>query len=161
MLQGIYKGEGNSEILVEGQKYYLFPNGEKNCYVSRFPNQHAHTGSYQLSYFDIVEEQHYPDLDREKHYTAELTYVTPGKYPGIVFKQYYIRPRKTHALFWEDPQLNQFRGCFPLNWFEEFEEFEPVAVEEVVIAEELVEEKPIIEEPPVAKESEQLSLFEF
>jgi hypothetical protein len=156
MLQGIYKGEGNSEVLIEGQKYYLFPNGEMNCYVSRFPNQHAHTGSYQLSYFKIVEEHHYPELDREKHYTAELNYVTPGKYPGTKLKPYYIQPRKTHAFFWEDQQLLHFRGCFPLEWFRNFKEFEPSSVEEIIIEEEFTTEL-----SPIVRDSEQLSLFDF
>lgn len=160
MLQGIYRGEGNSEVLVEGQKYYLFPNGEKSYYVSRFPNQHAHTGSYQISYFEIVDEQHHPDLDRKKHYIADLTYITPGKYPGTKLKQYYIQPRKTHAFFWEDPQLLQLRGCFPLEWFQDFKQFEPLPIEEVIV-EEVIEEKPVIEEPQAVRESEQLSLFDF
>lgn len=160
MLQGIYKGEGNSEVLLEGKKYYLFPIGEGSCYVSRFPNENAHTGCYQLSYFEIVEEQSFPELDREKHYIAELTYVRPKQYPGTKFKQYYLQPRKTHAFFWEDPHLTQFRGCFPLDWFSDFKEFEPIPAEEI-IEEIIVEPEPIVESPEAIRESEQLSLFDF
>lgn len=160
MFQGIYKGAGNSEVLQEGKKYYLFPNGERHYYVSPFPNQGAHTGCYQASYFELVEEEaFYPELDREKHYSAELIYRKPG-YSGAPLKRYYLQPRKTHAYFWEDPHLTQLRGCFPLEWFDRFEEFEVVPVKEEIV-EEIIEPEIIIEEPKVIQESEQLSLFDF
>jgi hypothetical protein len=160
MFQGFYKGTGNSEILQEGKKYYLFPNGEQHYYVSPFPNEGAHTGCYQASRFELVEDEGlYPELDREKHYSAELIYRRSG-YSSTPLKRYYIQPKKTHAYFWEDSHLTQFRGCFPLEWFDHFVEFEVVPVEEIIIPE-VIEPEVIIEEPQVSKESKQLSLFDF
>jgi hypothetical protein len=36
--------------------YYLYPNGHSHFYVSRFPNQGAHTGCFERTLFSINTE---------------------------------------------------------------------------------------------------------
>lgn len=170
MIRGVYKGSANSIVLQPGQKYYLFPHGNTHYYVSRFPNEGAHTGCFSKELFDVIEDEEEKEeealLDEEKCYTADLVRKRSGSYPTVVFKTYYIKPHKTHAYFWHDPEMKKFGGCFPLEWYDNFAEFEPIVTEETI--EEVEESEVIIEEPKESpkepepiEDSVQLSLFDF
>ncbi|PAD67311.1 hypothetical protein CHH83_19690 [Bacillus sp. 7586-K] len=124
MLQGICIDTENTVVLTEGEQYYLFPNGTEHYYVSKFPNEGAHTGCFQAKYFKVIEKEDVAmsELDREKVYFAHM-YRKEG-YPGLELIEYYIKPKKTHCNIYCDKALTQFKGCFPLDWFTDFEEIE-------------------------------------
>ncbi|XQY90666.1 hypothetical protein ACNRWW_14160 [Metabacillus sp. HB246100] len=119
MLQGICINTENTVVLTEGESYYLFPNGTDHYYVSKFPNDGAHTGCFQTKHFHLVEKEK-PNLDREKVYLAHM-YRKEG-YPSLELKEYFINPSKTHCYIYHDSAMTQFVGCFPLDWFKDFEE---------------------------------------
>jgi hypothetical protein len=48
---------GETTVLEKGKKYFLFPGGSNNYYVSKFPNANAHTGCFRKSLFQIVQEE--------------------------------------------------------------------------------------------------------
>lgn len=121
----------NSDLLKEGQPYFIHEAGPGVGYVSRFPRQGSHFGMYQLNRFKQPKEPVEPPtwdsshLDRNKIYSAELFY---SRRYIIKLGLYYIKPRKTHANFYKDPACTQFQGCFPLAWFTnliEQEEIQP------------------------------------
>ena len=132
MLTGICIDPGQSAVLEKGTRYYLFANGPKHFYVSKFPNQGAHNGCFQAKYFQVSEKEDWPmepdsvevALDPEKIYKANLTWRKPG-YQFVELKEYYIRPNGTHGFFYHDRDLKKCGGCFPLHWFENFEEVKP------------------------------------
>lgn len=145
MLQGICTDNTNSLVLSIGKRYFLFPNGPNHYYVSRFPNEGSHTGSFQSKHFQIKELQ----LDQDKVYKARLIWTQPGYRRSTEFKDYYISPRKTHGYFYHDSKLTKCGGCFPLTWFDEFEEVaieeEESAIEAKETATEAVESVPFLE----------------
>jgi hypothetical protein len=57
LLQGICVDTGETTVLEKGKKYFLFPGGSNNYYVSKFPNANAHTGCFRKSLFQIVQEK--------------------------------------------------------------------------------------------------------
>jgi len=129
MLQGICIDSGQTAVLAKGATYYLFPNGSKHYYVSKFPNQGAHRGCYSKEYFKLIEQELWPEepqqreiqLDPDKVYRALLIWRRPG-YKGTELKEYYLKSKKTHAYFYHDEGLTRCAGCFPLHWFAGFEE---------------------------------------
>jgi hypothetical protein len=81
LLQGICVDTGETTVLEKGKKYFLFPGGSNNYYVSKFPNANAHTGCFRKSLFQIVQEDEWPPeppansipvLDNSKVYKAKL-----------------------------------------------------------------------------------------
>lgn len=46
--------DSNSEILVQGREYFIFPEGSVACYVSKFNNRNAHFGCYSAARFKPV-----------------------------------------------------------------------------------------------------------
>lgn len=54
MLKGVCKDPGNSNVLVKGTTYYLFPAGTTHYYVSKFPNKNAHRGCFIKTLFDLI-----------------------------------------------------------------------------------------------------------
>lgn len=170
MLRGRFIKPEVSEVLTAGNYYYLFPAGGQSYYVSNFPNKGAHTGCYQVAYFDdvseVIEEAHKEEdktsgtpLKEGKYYTADLIYCKP--FYTTPLTRYYLQAGKTHAFFWKDPNLKVFRGCFPLEWFDHFKRFEPIITEEEAASISEPEEELIDEELEAVFESEQLSLFDF
>ncbi|MBO0962366.1 hypothetical protein J1P26_21925 [Neobacillus sp. MM2021_6] len=131
MLQGICIDSGYTAVLQKGTSYYLFPNGANHYYVSKFPNSGAHMGCFQASYFQIIEDELWPEepearpvsLDPEKLYNAQLIWRQPG-YKQIKLQEYYLLPHETHGTFYEDNSLSVLRGCLPLHWFTDFVEVE-------------------------------------
>ena len=130
MLQGICVDTGETTVLEKGKKYFLFPGGSNNYYVSKFPNANAHTGCFRKSLFQIVPEDEWPPepsadnvpvLDSSKIYAAKLVWRKRG-YEQVPLTTYYLRPSRTHAYVYRDKQLEKGVGCFPLHWFTEFRE---------------------------------------
>ncbi|MGM0903086.1 MAG: hypothetical protein ACQEXB_18555 [Bacillota bacterium] len=132
MLQGICVDPGQTAVLTKGTSYYLFPNGANHYYVSKYPNPEAHKGCYSKEYFQLIEKEIWPDepekrdiqLEPDKVYKARLIWRKPG-YKGTVLKEYFLKPKKTHAYFYLDEDLQKLCGCFPFHWFVGFEEVEP------------------------------------
>lgn len=60
-------------------------------------------------------------LMRDKLYRAILIWRMPA-YSQVALMEYYISPQQTHCYFYEDAALTKLRGCFPLHWFEDFQE---------------------------------------
>jgi hypothetical protein len=157
MLQGTCIEGGQSAVLEKGKEYFLFPNGPDHYYVSRFPNENAHTGCFQAKYFQLIDEEDLvmPEIDREKVYIAHM-YRKEG-YPGLELKEYFIEAGKTHCYLYEDRSLKKCKGCFPLEWLTDFEEIVPETVESDQIVEETVHKlDDFVQE---TGEFEQLSLF--
>jgi hypothetical protein len=131
MIQGKYIGPDNLLSLKREETYYLFPHGHSHFYVSRFPNQGAHTGCFERTLFSINTEttsyltgepERIPfSLDCTKIYKAKLVW-RPVGYKSTALKTYYVSPKKTHGYFFEDAALTKCRGSFPLHWFEDFKE---------------------------------------
>ncbi len=131
MLQGVCVETGQTTTLVEGKQYYLFPKGMKHYLVSKFPSENAHMGCFRSGYFQVIEKELWPEepmvkdisLDSERLYKARLIWRREG-YKGAELKEYFLRPKKTHAYFYHNERLEHFCGCFPLHWFSDFEELE-------------------------------------
>jgi hypothetical protein len=149
LLQGICVDTGETTVLEKGKKYFLFPGGSNNYYVSKFPNANAHTGCFRKSLFQIVQEDEWPPeppansipvLDNSKVYKAKLVWRKRG-YAFIQLGTYYLKPLKTHAYVYRDKQLKKCVGCFPLHWFTEFREVdeEETKTNEVVFETEALE----------------------
>ncbi|MBT2661923.1 hypothetical protein [Bacillus sp. ISL-45] len=139
MLQGVCVETGQTTTLVEGMQYYLFPKGQKHYLVSKFPNENAHMGCYGSEYFQLVEKEIWPEeptvkdisLDPERMYKARLIWRREG-YKDAELKEYFLRPKMSHAYFYLDEQLERFCGCFPLHWFSDFEEIEVEPINEEI-----------------------------
>ncbi|ECD6517337.1 hypothetical protein E2329_23020 [Salmonella enterica subsp. enterica] len=183
MLKGVCIDDGNSTVLKPGETYFLFPNGNEHAYVSKFPNKAAHKGCFQMMLFkevaatDETEEPKNLDyqLDRSKVYKAKL--VQKKSYSDTELKEYYVRlfPLSNHpyelanlkenCYFYDrynNGEFDGFRGCFPLEWFADFEEVE-LQQEEIIHNEEPVEleEKTLEELAMEYTVVEQLSIFDF
>ncbi|MDP7981018.1 hypothetical protein [Bacillus multifaciens] len=130
----------STELRLE-QEYFIFPAKPNHYYVSRFDNVNAHFGSYQAERFHVVEEEEWPKepqmdilkLDQDKFYHAQLIWRQRG-FKNKSLKEYVIKPKRTHCLFWHDEERKRFCGCFPLHWFKNFvpviEKEKPEKVEE-------------------------------
>jgi hypothetical protein len=168
LLQGICVDTGETTVLEKGKKYFLFPGGSNNYYVSKFPNANAHTGCFRKSLFQIVQEDEWPPepsadnvpvLDSSKIYAAKLVWRKRG-YAFIQLGTYYLQPARTHAYVYRDKQLEKCVGCFPLHWFAEFREVDEEENEtNEVIVETEVPEHETKEEMP--ENFEQMSIFDF
>jgi hypothetical protein len=168
LLQGICVDTGETTVLEKGKKYFLFPGGSNNYYVSKFPNANAHTGCFRKSLFQIVQEDEWPPepsadnvpvLDSSKIYAAKLVWRKRG-YEQVKLGTYYLQPARTHAYVYRDKQLKKCVGCFPLHWFAEFRE---VDEEENETNEVIVEtEVPECETKEETHETfEQMNIFDF
>lgn len=139
MLQGICINTSYTAVLEKGRKYFLFPNGPSSFYVSKFPNEKAHTGCFRAVFFEITEENKLPAepeaislcLDPDKVYKATLIWKTPF-YKSKLNQDYYLKPSKMNAFFYKDLELEQLAGCFPLHWFSGFTEVENISLESVI-----------------------------
>jgi hypothetical protein len=133
IFRGVCIDIGNSAVLQKGERYYLFPNGDKHYYVSNFPNMSAHKGCFHVELFQVINDSDWPqepevivpELDREKVYKAQLVWRNPG-YKSKELREYYLKPKRTHGYFYHDKGLNECCGCFPLHWFRDFKELEDI-----------------------------------
>jgi hypothetical protein len=168
LLQGICVDTGETTVLEKGKKYFLFPGGSNNYYVSKFPNANAHTGCFRKSLFQIVQEDEWPPeppvgnvpaLDSSKIYVAKLIWRKRG-YEQVKLGTYYLQPARTHAYVYRDKQLKKCVGCFPLHWFTEFREVDANENEtnEVVFETEAPERETKEE---MHENFEQMSIFDF
>jgi hypothetical protein len=170
MLQGICIDPGQTVVLEKGKSYFLFPNGTKHYYVSKFPNRNAHKGCFEAIYFQIIKKEEWPQkperlsisLDPEKIYKANLIWRKPG-YKSTELKEYYVRSKTTNGYFYPDSNLKECGGCFPLHWFDDFKEVDLTINEPEIIDfdNEFVESELIlVENVPENINFEQLSLFD-
>ncbi|MGF2617751.1 hypothetical protein FZC84_11985 [Rossellomorea vietnamensis] len=177
-MRGICVDPEGTLVLDSKKVYYLFPNGDKAFYVSKFNSEKSHFGCFQAERFEVIEEnitevslensEEWPAepeelegirLDPSKVYSARLVWRQLG-YKSTELQMYYIRPKKTHADFYgkyEGGVLKDFGGCFPLHWFSEFAEHELLSTENVTETEEIVHET--VKNEMFRQKSEQLSLF--
>jgi hypothetical protein len=167
MFEGVCIDTGQTTVLEKGRKYYLFPNGSHHYYVSIFQNPHTHKGCFESSLFQIMNEEEWPQepevkmihLDKEKIYKASLAWRKPG-HQSVPLKKYFVRAKNTHGYFYEDPNLETCRGCFPLHWFSEFVEADQEVEEQLLQEEEsFIGEEIVMMEEPIRFQYEQLSLF--
>jgi hypothetical protein len=168
LLQGICVDTGETTVLEKGKKYFLFPGGSNNYYVSKFPNANAHTGCFRKSLFQIVQGDEWPPepvadnvpaLDSSKIYAAKLIWRKRG-YQQVELGTYYLQPKQTHAYVYRDKQLKKCVGCFPLHWFAEFREVDEEEDEtNEVVFETKEPEREIKEENP--ETFEQMCIFDF
>jgi hypothetical protein len=168
LLQGVCVDTGETTVLEKGKKYFLFPGGSNNYYVSKFPNANAHTGCFRKSLFQIVQEDEWPPepstdnvpvLDSSKIYAAKLIWRKRG-YEQVPLTTYYLRPSRTHGYVYRDKQLEKCVGCFPLHWFTEFREVDEEEDETNEAVFETEEpERETKEEMP--ENFEQMSIFDF
>lgn len=159
MLKGLCVNKGDSTVLVVGEPYFLFPNGEDHYYVSKFPNCGAHTGCFQSSLFQILtndEQDSSLSLNKNNVYRAKLIWRKEG-YKNIELKEYYLVPHKTHADFYDEQALKVYRGCFPLHWFTDF--IEVINIIEKTRIEKVIVDNVPPEEDDLIQEYEQLTLF--
>lgn len=56
MLKGICSDAGQTNVLIQGTTYFLFPAGPSHFYVSKFPSINSHRGCFRKSLFDDLEE---------------------------------------------------------------------------------------------------------
>jgi hypothetical protein len=169
MLQGICIDQGQTTVLEKGKRYFLFPNGSRHFYVSKFPNRDAHKGCFQTCYFQIIEKQEWPQepkmisisLDPEKIYKANLIWRKPG-YRSTELKTYYVQPKMTHGYFYHDSNLKRCGGCFPLHWYSDFVEVEQESELDIIDFDIKFEKNdlPIFESEPKLVNYVQLSLFD-
>ncbi|MFA1820571.1 hypothetical protein ACDX78_10370 [Virgibacillus oceani] len=47
----------NSDVLKEGDQYFVFPHGISSFYISKFDNVKSHTGAFQRGRFELIKKQ--------------------------------------------------------------------------------------------------------
>lgn len=126
MQQGICVDPSSATVQVKGATYFLFSAGD-NYYASRFPKEGANTGCFPSKLFRLVDRKSWspepPEkeihLEQNKVYVATLVWQREG-YKSTQLKPYTIKPKgRTHCFFYDNGEL---LGCFPLHWFEGFQE---------------------------------------
>lgn len=165
LLQGICVDPGQSTNLTKDQSYFLFPAGTTHFYVSHFRNKGSHRGCFAKTQFTLKEKETWPeepaaiepDIDRSKLYRAKLIFKTKGYQSEL--KTYYLQPKPTgHTYFFNDQGFSEYRGSFPLHWFNDFEEVTKLTpIPDAPEPELLLEAEPELE--PESYRYEQLVLF--
>ncbi|MFG3612403.1 hypothetical protein [Rummeliibacillus stabekisii] len=141
-MKGICIKQGASTNLKEGEQYFLFEHGPDHYYASRFNHKGAHFGAFERKLFDVFIERavsKWPpeppcikvSLDNSKVYKAEMIWRDEA-YKNKPLGIYYIRPVKTHCWFYFDSQMKKPGGCYPLHWFDGFQEHDPEMQQEIV-----------------------------
>ena len=134
-MQGICIKDGASSNLVAGQQYYLFEHSKMHYYAGLFPHFGSFFGIYRKTLFEIVETTEelpmtipvpakHADLKENALYSATMISDYGEKLRPIRRKgdRFYlkVRPGLTHAIYYADPQMEQLRGCTPLDNFDSF-----------------------------------------
>lgn len=136
-MQGICINEGSSSNLIDGQQYYLFEHSKTHYYASLFNRAGAFFGIYRKTLFEVMEvieeapkdspePTKHLDLKADALYSATMISdygekLKPIRRKGDTF-YLKVRPARTHALYYADPQMEQLRGCAPLDNFASFVE---------------------------------------
>ncbi|PFN86270.1 hypothetical protein COJ76_17055 [Bacillus thuringiensis] len=128
-MKGMCIDVDHSALLGINEEYFLFPAKPNHYYVSKFNRKESHFGCYPTKRFKVVESEvltpepqiNMPNLDESKFYKAQLIWRTKG-YKDKPLKDYIINPKGTHCFFWHDPERKKLCGCFPIQWFANFEE---------------------------------------
>ena len=109
----------NISVLSAGSQYYAFPVNSSHAYISKFPNENAHSGCYSLSRFievPTVIEQKEPYV---YHYFVYATKKTLLVYGFQVSNQL--------IAIYKDAQIKQFIGCVPVERCTASQKLEPVS----------------------------------
>ncbi|MGG5766629.1 hypothetical protein [Bacillus wiedmannii] len=149
-MKGICIDVDHSALLGINEEYFLFPAKPNHYFVSKFDRKESHFGCYPAERFQVVEKEVWTpepqvntlNVDQGLLYRAKLIWRTKG-YKDKSLKDYVIKPKGKHCLFWHDREREKLCGCFPIHWFANFEV--------------LAEEKEEIKETP---EQELVSLLE-
>ncbi|WP_029498729.1 hypothetical protein [Kurthia huakuii] len=150
-MQGICINEGSSSNLVDGQQYYLFEHSKTHYYASLFNRAGSFFGIYRKTLFEVMEViEEAPVVTPQPAVCAALK--AEVLYSAIMISDYgeklkpmrrkgdtfylKVRPARTHALYYADPQMTQLRGCSLLNNFDSFVEhsveiIQPRSIEEI------------------------------
>ncbi|MGG3890009.1 hypothetical protein [Metabacillus fastidiosus] len=72
-------------------------------------------------------------LNRNKLYIAHLFKSVDKGYPDIESIEYFIKLGKTYCEFYEDRDLQEYKGCLPISWFTDFEEVGRLPVQYTVL----------------------------
>ncbi|MDA1631816.1 hypothetical protein PDK11_02960 [Bacillus cereus] len=127
-MKGICIDVDHSALLGINEEYFLFPAKPNHYFVSKFDRKESHFGCYPAERFQVVEKEVWtpepqvntPDVDQGLLYKAKLIWRTKG-YKGKPLKDYIIKPKGNHCLFWHDRERKKLCGCFPIHWFANFE----------------------------------------
>lgn len=141
-MEGVCIDQGASTNLKEGERYFLFEHGSNHFYASRFNHKGSHFGAFERKLFDVLIEQAASDwpseppvikvsLDNSKVYKANMRWRKEA-YKEKPLGTYYIRPKNEHCWFYMDSQMKRPGGCFPLHWFDGFQEHDPEIQQEIV-----------------------------
>lgn len=124
-LKGILVNDDQITVMEKGSTYYLEEHGESNFYVFRKKESKGHMGSFQKSRFEIVKDEEEKKIESGQVYYG-LMYQKEG-YPTLELKNYYMRlNRKTHVFIYQDSELEQLRGCFPISWFKDIKHIDEI-----------------------------------
>ncbi|MED1047272.1 hypothetical protein P4T54_22870 [Bacillus mycoides] len=151
-MKGICIEVDHSALLGINEEYFLFPAKPNHYFVSKFNRKESHFGCYPAERFQVVEKEVWtpepqvnkPNLDKGLLYRAQLIWRTKG-YKNKPLKDYIIKPKGNHCLFWHDRERKKLCGCFPIHWFVNFEE---LAAEQEEIKETIEQERVSLLERP-------------
>lgn len=150
-MQGICINEGSSSNLVDGQQYYLFEHSKTHYYASLFNRAGSFFGIYRKTLFEVMEVIEEAPVVTSQPVVCEVL-KADTLYSAVMISDYgeklkpvrrkgdtfylKVRPARTHALYYADPQMTQLRGCTLLENFDSFVEHDiemvpPRSVEEI------------------------------
>ncbi|WP_274307473.1 hypothetical protein [Solibacillus daqui] len=93
----------NVSVLSVGAQYYAFPVNNSFAYISKFPNENAHTGCYSLSRFAEV-----PQLRKQVEAYEYMYEIAATKKKFIV---YGFEASHNLVAIYKDKALEQYIGC--------------------------------------------------
>lgn len=93
----------NTSVLLEDDHYYAFPVNSSHAYISKFPNEKAHTGCYSLQRFIEVPQEVEQKEPYVYHYKIFATKKTVVVYGFEVTQQL--------VAIYKDYTLEHFIGC--------------------------------------------------
>lgn len=150
-MQGICIKDSASSNLVDGQQYYLFEHSKTHYYASLFNRAGSFFGIYRKTLFEVMEVIEEAPVVTSQPVVCEAL-KADTLYSAVMISDYgeklkpvrrkgdtfylKVRPARTHALYYADPQMTQLRGCTLLENFDSFVEHDikmvpPRSVEEI------------------------------
>ncbi|WP_025727734.1 hypothetical protein [Heyndrickxia ginsengihumi] len=125
-MQGVCIDPGPTTTLQEGETYFLFDHGQNNYYVSRFDNINAHFGSYQRSYFKVINKSNDNEKTQETKIQRFVAVVNRPRNGYRVGDKFLIGPSKYEPYFnvflYDYPERGPI-GSYIQNFFEILEPY--------------------------------------
>ena len=121
-------------------------------------------GIYESRYFEPVEEEPEENeviLEPDTIYQADLSW-RPSYYGMVERKTYYVTlNREKHVRFYEDQNLDKYRGSFPIQWFKRFKKLDAQIPPKIRVEITIDKDTATIKKKREKKDStyEQLTLF--